>query len=157
MKIKLIVIGKTDDAEVQRLIEKYENRLKHYVSFQIEVIPDLKNRKNLSEEQQKNAEGKLILEKVQSTDITILLDERGKQYSSIGFAQEMQKHFNSGAKQLNFIIGGPFGFSQEVYQFTNRKLSLSQMTFSHQMIRCFFVEQIYRAMTILHNENYHHE
>lgn len=157
MKIRLISIGKTDEIEIQKLVDKYEKRLKYYISFQIEIIPDLKNRKNLSVEQQKIAEGKLILERISKTDTTILLDERGKQFTSVGFADELQKLFNSGVKQINFIIGGPYGFSQEVYDFTSRKIALSTMTFSHQMVRAFFVEQIYRAMTIIKNENYHHE
>lgn len=157
MKIRLISVGKTDEIEIQALIDKYEKRLKHYVSFQSEIIPDLKNRKNLSIEQQKVAEGKLILEKISKSDITILLDEKGKQFTSVNFAKEFQKIFNSGVKQVNFIIGGPYGFSKEVYNFTTRRISLSTMTFSHQMVRIFFVEQIYRAMTIIKNENYHHE
>ncbi len=157
MKIRLISIGKTDEIEIQKLIEKYEKRLKHYVSFELEIIPDLKNRKNLSIEQQKIAEGKLILEKISKSDTTILLDEKGKQFTSVGFANEFQKLFNSGTKEINFIIGGPYGFSKEVYDFASRKIALSTMTFSHQMVRVFFVEQIYRAMTIIRNENYHHE
>ncbi len=157
MKIRLISIGKTDEEEIQKLIKKYETRLKHYVSFEFLVISDIKNRKNLSIEQQKNAEGKLILEKILKSDLTILLDEKGKQYTSVGFSNEIQKMFNSGIKQINFIIGGPYGFSKDIYNFTNQKIALSTMTFSHQMVRVFFIEQIYRAMTILRNENYHHE
>ncbi len=157
MKIRLISIGKTDETAIQNLIEKYEKRLKHYIVFQLDIIPDIKNRKNVSIEQQKTAEGKLILQKLSKSDLTILLDEKGKQFTSVGFANEFQKIFNSGIKQVNFIIGGPYGFSKEVYDFANRKIALSTMTFSHQMVRVFFMEQIYRAMTIIKNENYHHE
>ncbi len=157
MKIRLISIGKTDETAVQSLIEKYEERLKHYAVFQLDIIPDIKNRKNLSIEQQKNAEGKLILQKLSKSGLIILLDEKGKQFTSVGFANEFQKIFNSGRKQVDFIIGGPYGFSKEVYDFANRKIALSTMTFSHQMVRVFFMEQIYRAMTIIKNENYHHE
>ncbi len=157
MKIRLISIGKTDEKEIQKLIEKYMKRLQHYVTFQFEIIPDLKNRKNLSIEQQKIEEGKQILQKITPSDITILLDEKGKQFTSVGFAEELQKMFNSGNKQVNFIIGGPYGFAEEVYTAAHKKIALSTMTFSHQMVRIFFVEQVYRAMTIIKNENYHHE
>lgn len=157
MKIKLLVIGKTDDKNLNELISVYQKRLQHYISFELEVIPDLKNSKNLSHAQQKEKEGELILSKIQSTDQLILLDEKGKEYRSIDFAQFLQKKMNSGLKQLVFVIGGPYGFSQEVYQKAMGKLSFSKMTFSHQMIRLFVVEQIYRGFTILRNEPYHHE
>lgn len=157
MKIRLISVGKTDEKEIQQLIEKYKKRLQHYVAFELDIIPDLKNRKNLSVEQQKIEEGKRILQKITPSDMTILLDEKGKQFTSVDFADELQKIFNMGVKQINFIIGGPYGFSEEVYQVAQRKIALSTMTFSHQMVRVFFVEQIYRAMTIIKNENYHHE
>lgn len=157
MKIKLLVIGKTDDKNLNALISVYQKRLQHYISFQLEVIPDLKNSKNLSKEQQKEKEGQLILSKISSTDQMILLDEKGKEYRSMEFAQFLQKKMNSGIKQLVFVIGGPYGFSQEVYQKAMGKLSFSKMTFSHQMIRLFVVEQIYRGFTILRNEPYHHE
>ncbi|MFV0530588.1 MAG: 23S rRNA (pseudouridine(1915)-N(3))-methyltransferase RlmH [Flavobacteriales bacterium] len=157
MKIRLISIGKTDETEIQNLIEKYEQRLKYYISFEFEVIPDIKNRKKLSIEQQKITEGKLIMEKLSKSEITILLDEKGTQFTSVHFADELQKLFNSGVKKVNFIIGGPYGFSKEVYNFANQKIALSTMTFSHQMVRAFFMEQLYRAMTIIKNENYHHE
>ena len=156
MNIKLIAIGKTDDKQLQSLIEQYTKRLSHYVKFELEVIPDLKRAKNLSEEEQKVKEGKLILDKVSNSDTLILLDEKGKQFSSENFADKLQKHMNSGIKQLIYVIGGPYGFSEEVYQRANSKLSLSLMTFSHQMIRLFFVEQLYRGFTILRNEPYHH-
>ena len=157
MKIKLLAIGKTDDKNLQLLIQKYEKRLKHYVKFEIEIIPDVKNVKNLSETAQKEKEGELILSKLKSGDQLILLDDKGESYSSLGFSKFMQKKMNSGIKQMVLVIGGPYGFSEEVYQKARGKISLSKMTFSHQMIRLFAVEQIYRAFTILRNEPYHHE
>lgn len=157
MKIKLLAVGKTDDKNLNQLIELYQNRLKHYVKFEIEIIPDIKNAKNLSEAQQKEKEGDLILSKLQNTDQLILLDDKGKQYTSIEFSSFLQKKMNSGIKQLVLIIGGPYGFSEAVYKKASGKLSLSKMTFSHQMIRLFIVEQIYRGFTILRNEPYHHE
>jgi 23S rRNA (pseudouridine1915-N3)-methyltransferase len=157
MKIKLLVIGKTDDRNLNELIAVYQKRLQHYISFQLEIIPDLKNSKNLSQLQQKEKEGQLILSKIQSTDQLILLDEKGKEFRSIEFANYLQKKMNSGIKQLVFVIGGPYGFSKAVYQKAMGKLSFSKMTFSHQMIRLFVVEQIYRGFTILRNEPYHHE
>ena len=157
MKIKLITIGKTDNKELQSLIQNYQNRLKHYIKFELEVIPDIKNVKNLSEKQQKEKEGELILKNIQKSDVVVLLDENGQQYKSIEFSKYFQKKMNSGIKQLVFVIGGPYGFSDEIYKRTRSKISLSKMTFSHQMIRLFFVEQIYRAFTILKNEPYHHE
>lgn len=156
MTIKLLAVGKTDNKQLNELINIYINRLKHYVKFDFEIIVDIKNAKNLSETQQKDKEGKLILNKLQTTDFVILLDENGKQYSSVGFSELLQKQMNSGVKRSVFIIGGPYGFSQEIYQRSNSKLSLSKMTFSHQMIRLFFVEQLYRGFTILKNEPYHH-
>jgi 23S rRNA (pseudouridine1915-N3)-methyltransferase len=157
VKIVLMVIGKTDDAWVQEGIDKYSKRLKHYIPFEIEVIPDLKQTKNMSQEQQKEKEGELILSKLQPTDKLVLLDEKGKEYRSVDFAKHLQQQMNSGIKRLVFVVGGPYGFSQAVYAKAQGKLSLSKMTFSHQMIRAFFVEQIYRAMSILKNEPYHHE
>jgi len=157
MKIKLLAIGKTDDKNLQTLIEKYQNRLKHYINFELEVIPDIKNVKNLSETQQKEKEGKLILGKLTATDQLILLDEKGKEFRSIEFSNFLQKKMNSGIKQLVIVIGGPYGFSETVYKKAQGKISLSKMTFSHQMIRLFVVEQLYRGFTILKNEPYHHE
>lgn len=157
MKIKLLAIGKTDDKNLQTLIETYQNRLKHYIRFDIEIIPDIKNAKNLSESQQKDKEGELILKKLTSTDTLILLDEKGTEFRSIEFSRYLQKKMNSGIKQLVFAIGGPYGFSSSVYKKSAGKISLSKMTFSHQMIRLFVVEQLYRAFTILKNEPYHHE
>ncbi|WP_335966460.1 23S rRNA (pseudouridine(1915)-N(3))-methyltransferase RlmH [Galbibacter sp. PAP.153] len=156
MNIKLIAVGKTDDRNLIYLTDTYIQRLGFYVNFNFEIIPDIKNVKNLSETQQKEKEGELILNKIAPTDVLILLDENGKQFSSEGFADELQKHMNSGVKQLVFVIGGPYGFSGAVYNKSRGKLSLSKMTFSHQMIRLFFVEQLYRGFTILRNEPYHH-
>ena len=157
MKIKLLAIGKTDDKNLQTLIETYQNRLKHYINFQLEVIPDIKNVKNLSEVQQKEKEGELILKKLAATDQLILLDEKGKEFRSLEFSSFLQKKMNAGIKQLVFVIGGPYGFSEAVYKKAQGKISLSKMTFSHQMIRLFVVEQLYRGFTILKNEPYHHE
>jgi 23S rRNA (pseudouridine1915-N3)-methyltransferase len=157
MKIKLLAIGKTDDKNLFSLIDNYQNRLKHYINFQLEIIPDIKNVKNLSEQQQKEKEGELILKKLSPTDQLILLDEKGKEFRSIDFSKFLQKKMNSGIKQLVIVIGGPYGFSEEVYKKSQGKISLSKMTFSHQMIRLFVVEQIYRGFTILKNEPYHHE
>lgn len=156
MNIKLIAVGKTDNSALQQLIADYEKRLSHYVNFQMQIILDIKNSKSLSEEQQKAKEGELILKNIENSHHLILLDERGKEYTSVGFSEFLQKQMNTGTKQLVFVIGGPYGFSEEVYQRANGKLSLSKLTFSHQMIRLFFVEQIYRAFTILKNEPYHH-
>lgn len=156
MQIKLLAIGKTDNPQLQMLIDDYQKRLGFYIKFEFEIIPDLKKAKNLSEELQKQKEGELILAKLSNTDILILLDENGKQYDSVTFSEYLQKHMNSGIKQLVFVIGGPYGFSQDVYHKANGKISLSKMTFSHQMIRLFMIEQLYRAFTILRNEPYHH-
>lgn len=157
MNIKLIAVGKTDNPALQQLISTYEKRLSYYINFDLQLLPDIKNSKSLSEEQQKIKEGELILSYVEPSHHFILLDERGKEYTSIAFADELQKKMNTGIKQLTFVIGGPYGFSQAVYQRANSKLSLSKLTFSHQMIRLFFVEQLYRAFTILRNEPYHHQ
>ncbi len=156
MNIKLIVVGKTDDSHLTELIAQYTKRLSHYVNFSIEIIPDIKQTKNLSESKQKTKEGAQILSKVTPGDALILLDEKGKQFSSVDFAAQLQKRMNSGIKQLVYVIGGPYGFSEEVYQKSQGKISLSMMTFSHQMIRLFFIEQLYRGFTILRNEPYHH-
>ena len=157
MNIKLIAIGKTDSKNLETLIDRYQNRLGFYINFSFEMIADIKNVKNLIEEQQKQKEGELILAKINPTDAVILLDENGKQMDSVGFSNYLQKHMNSGIKQLVFVIGGPYGFSQDVYTKANGKISLSKMTFSHQMIRLFFIEQLYRGFTILRNEPYHHK
>lgn len=157
MQITLITIGKTDKVELEQLIALYEKRLKHYIKFEFVVLPDIKNSKNLSEAQQKEKEGELILSQLQPTDTLILLDEKGKQYSSLEFADYLQKKMNSGLKNLVLAIGGPYGFSDAVYAKCNGKISLSKMTFSHQMVRLFLVEQLYRGFTILRNEPYHHQ
>ena len=156
MKIKLITIGKTDNKNLRVLIDEYSKRLGFYVLFDFEVISDIKNVKNLSEAQQKQAEGNEILKRLIKSDTLILLDENGKMYSSVQFSQFLQKKMNSGLKTLVFVIGGPYGFSDEIYQRANGKVSLSSMTFSHQMVRLFFIEQLYRGFTILRNEPYHH-
>ena len=156
MTIKLLCIGKTDNRELKQLIEVYKKRLQFYNKFEIDIIPDLKKTKNLDENQQKEKEGELILNKIQNSDYLVLLDENGKEFSSEKFSAYIQKRLNSGLKQLIFVIGGPYGFSEAVYQRADAKVALSQMTFSHQMVRLFFTEQLYRAFTILKNEPYHH-
>ncbi len=157
MTIKLLAIGKTDNKNLQSLIEDYQKRLSFYIKFDLEILPDIKNVKNLSESQQKEKEGELILAKVTPTDQLILLDENGKSFSSVAFSEELQKKMNAGIKTLVFVIGGPFGFSEAVYAKAQGKISLSLMTFSHQMVRLFFIEQLYRGFTILRNEPYHHQ
>ena len=157
MNIKLIAIGKTDNKNLQSLIDEYQKRLSFYIKFDLDIIPDIKNIKNLSESQQKDKEGEMILAKITPTDQLILLDEKGITYSSIDFSEELQKKMNSGLKTLVFVIGGPYGFSDKVYDKAQGKISLSLMTFSHQMVRLFFIEQLYRGFTILKNEPYHHQ
>ena len=157
MKIKLLTIGKTDDKALEQLIQKYESRLQHYIAFSLEIIPDLKQRKNLSVQLQKEKEGQLILSKISLTDQLFLLDENGKTMDSVEFSKFLQKQMNSGPKHLVFVIGGPYGFSDEIYQKAHGKISLSKMTFSHQMVRLFAIEQFYRGFTILRNEPYHHQ
>ena len=156
MKITLLVVGKTTDSHIEALIQEYQKRLTHYVPFTLQVIPELKNTKALTSEQQKQAEGELILRTITPATDLILLDEHGKEYRSIEFADYIQKRMSSG-RDVVFVVGGPYGFSEAVYRRANGKISLSKMTFSHQMVRLFFVEQIYRAMTILRGEPYHHE
>lgn len=156
MRIKLLVVGKTTDSRIVSLIEDYQNRLRHYVPFSLEVLPELRNAKSLSEEQQKTAEGEMILKTVSAAEEMILLDEHGKEFRSMEFSEYLQKKMSAG-RDVVFVVGGPYGFSEAVYARANGKISLSKMTFSHQMVRLFFVEQIYRAMTILRHEPYHHE
>ncbi len=156
MKIKLLLIGKTDESYLKQGIEKYTKRIKHYLSFDFITIPDLKNTRNLSEEQQKQKEGELILNQLNPADFVALLDEKGKEYSSVAFSKFIEKQMISGLKNLVFIVGGPYGFSKQLYEKSNIKISLSQMTFSHQMVRLVFVEQLYRAMSIIKGEPYHH-
>lgn len=156
MKITLLAIGKTDDKNLETLIQMYSKRLGYYVPFSLEVIPDIKKVKNLSEDQQKLLEGSEILKRTTTSDHLILLDEKGSSYTSVKFANFLQKKMNGGLKNLIFLIGGPYGFSPEIYERAQGKISLSQMTFSHQMVRLFVVEQLYRGFTILRNEPYHH-
>ena len=157
MKITLIAIGKTDDQYIIDGIEKYLKRLKHYIKFEIQIIPDIKNTKNLSAEEQKTKEAELFLKNINNNDDVIILDERGLQLSSTHFADLLNKKMIGSVQHLVFLIGGPYGFDDSIYKRANYKLSLSKMTFSHQMIRLFFVEQVYRAYTILKGEPYHHE
>ena len=157
MNIRLLAIGKTDNKNLQVLMDEYSKRLGFYIKFDMEVIPDVKNVKNLSENQQKEKEGEQILAKIGATDQLILLDENGATFSSVGFSDYLQKKMNSGIKTLVFVIGGPYGFSDEVYAKAQGKISLSAMTFSHQMVRLFVIEQLYRGFTILKNEPYHHQ
>ena len=157
MKITLLTVGKTDKDWVKQGIDIYTSRLKHYIPFSINEIPELKNVSALSKDQIKIREGELILKNVKPTDDVILMDEHGKEYTSVEFASQVEKKMSSGLKRLVFIIGGPYGFSPAVYARANGKISLSRMTFSHQMVRLIFTEQLYRAFTILKNEPYHHE
>ncbi|MCD7976104.1 MAG: 23S rRNA (pseudouridine(1915)-N(3))-methyltransferase RlmH [Tannerellaceae bacterium] len=157
MKIALLVVGKTDMNYFADAIQEYRKRLVHYIPFDMEVIPNLKHVKNLSEVQQKEKEGELILKALQPGDYCVLLDEKGKEFTSMQFATYLEKKTHTVPKRLVFVIGGPYGFSEAVYKTASEKISLSKMTFSHQMIRLIFVEQVYRAMTILNNEPYHHE
>ncbi len=157
MKITLLLVGKTVNKDFVKLIDEYAGRVKHYIGFEIVTIPELKNTKSMSAEQQKQAEGELILKQLQGGDHVVLLDEHGKEFRSIEFADWMTRKMNTVSKRLVFIVGGPYGFSPSVYDAANEKISLSKMTFSHQMIRLIFVEQIYRAMTIIKGEPYHHE
>jgi len=157
MKIILLVIGKTDSAYLREGIEMYTKRLKHYIPFEMVIIPDIKQSKNLTEELQKVKEGELILSKLSVGRELHLFDERGKSYSSLEFADFIQQKMLSSIKELIFVIGGPYGFSEEVYKQASSKISLSKLTFSHQMVRLLCVEQFYRAFTILKGEPYHHE
>ncbi len=155
MKVRLIQVGQTDEAYLKEGGQKYVDRLKHYCKFEQELIPDLKNVKNLSRDDQKRKEGELILKKIDKNQFVMLLDERGREFDSKGFAGFLQKRMNTGM-DLTFVIGGPFGFSDEVYSRGDSKIALSQMTFSHQMVRLFFTEQLYRGFSILKGEKYHH-
>ena len=152
-----MAIGKTDDKALQSLIDDYCKRLSFYIKFDLEVIPDIKNSKNLSENLQREKEGELLLSKLTASDQLLLLDENGENFSSVDFSDYLQKKMNSGIKTVVFAIGGPYGFSKAVYEKAQGKISLSTMTFSHQMVRLFFIEQLYRSFTILRNEPYHHQ
>ena len=157
MKIVLLVVGKTTDPHFAAGIDDYANRIRHYLPFDVEVIPELRNTKSLSEEQQKEKEADLLLKAFQPGDHIVLLDEHGKMYRSLEFADWIQKKMLAGVKRLLLVVGGPYGFSPRIYAAAHEKISLSAMTFSHQMIRLLIAEQVYRAMTILNNEPYHHE
>lgn len=157
MEILLLTIGKTRSGYIQEGIEIYLKRLKNYINFSLRELDDVKVTKSTSEEMQKEKEGNLILEKINASDFVILLDENGREYSSVLFASYLEKLMASGRKRIVFIVGGPYGFSQSVYQRADAKLSLSKMTFNHEMVRLFFTEQTYRAMTILKGEPYHHQ
>ncbi|MCH1516981.1 MAG: 23S rRNA (pseudouridine(1915)-N(3))-methyltransferase RlmH [Flavobacteriaceae bacterium] len=157
MESVLLCVGKTDQGEIQQLIEQYSQRLKHYTKFSIQIVEDIKNSKNLSEKLQKEKEGDALKKQLKPGDRVILLDEGGKQFSSLQFSEWMNKQMASGLKRLVFVVGGPYGFSPAIYALAQQKISLSPMTFSHQMVRLFFVEQLYRAHTILKNEPYHHQ
>mgnify|MGYP002620022864 CR=1 FL=1 len=158
MKTTLILVGKTNDVHISALCDEYVSRLSHYnLGFSITVIPDLKNTKNMSVSQQKISECGSILKQIQPGDYVVLLDEHGKELDSITFSKWINTKMNTVSKRLVFVIGGPYGFSEEMYARANEKLSLSKMTFSHQMFRLIFIEQVYRAMTILKGEPYHHE
>lgn len=155
MKIKLIAIGKTDEKYLQDGIAKYLDRLKHYISFELVVINDVIIGSKPNTLLQKEKEAELFFDKIQPNDFVVLLDENGKSFTSVAFAEYVQKRMNA-STDVVFLIGGPFGFSDKIYQRANDKISLSKMTFSHQMIRLFFVEQVYRAFTIIKGEKYHH-
>ncbi len=157
MNIRLLVISKTDIPYLQEGISEYCKRLKHYVNFEIDVIPALKDQKGASPDEIKEREAALILKKLQGSDRIVLLDEHGKEHTSVGYSQYIQKQMNAGVRNLVFVVGGAFGFAPSVYAVAHDKISLSQMTFNHQMVRLFFVEQLYRAFTILHHEPYHNE
>lgn len=157
MNIELIVVGKTDSREVETLVEMYAKRINHYCKFSMTTIADVRNTKNMAPSRQKQLEGEAILRLLGDGDFVTLMDERGTQYTSMEYAQWLQKRMLSGVKRLVLVIGGPYGFAEEVYERANSKISLSKMTFSHQIVRAIFAEQLYRAFTILHNEPYHHE
>ena len=157
MQISLLCMGITDETQIRELLAKYQQRLPAHYNYKIIELPDIKNRKNLSSDQQKMAEEKAFFEKIQPSDFVVLLDENGKQFTSIQFANYLNQKFISFTNHLVFIVGGPYGFSPQMYQRANGKISLSKMTFTHQMVRLFFTEQLYRAFTILHNKSYHHE
>ena len=156
MKTILLLVGKTQSKIFREGIDDYTNRIKHYMPFSITTIPELKNTKNITEEQQKQREGELILKEIQSADTVVLLDEHGSEFRSIEYAKWLKQKQNA-ARRLVFVIGGPYGFSPDVYARANDKISLSRMTFSHQMVRLIFTEQLYRACTIIKGEPYHHE
>jgi len=157
MKITLLTVGKTTNPHLIKLQEEYQNRLKFYITFELVVIPELKNTKSLSIPEQVEKEADLILKQIELNDKVVLLDEKGKQFTSVAFSEYIAKKIMASHKRMIFVVGGPYGFSERIYQRANNKISLSTMTFSHQMIRLIFIEQLYRAFTILKGEPYHHE
>ncbi|MFI3330854.1 MAG: 23S rRNA (pseudouridine(1915)-N(3))-methyltransferase RlmH [Rikenellaceae bacterium] len=157
MNIEFIVVGKTDLKQVSELVEMYAKRINFYLKFNITTLPDLKNTKNLSVEQQKTQEGVMLLKNFNDSDFVVLMDENGREFSSVKFADYLEKKMLASTKRLCFVIGGPYGFSPEVYARANDKISLSKMTFSHQIVRALFCEQLYRALTIIKGEPYHHQ
>ncbi len=157
MKLTLITIGRTDDNLLKQLVQQYTTKLQYYIKFELVELPDIKNVKNMSTQQQKAKEGELLLKQLADSDYLVLWDEKGVQYTSKEFSVLLQKRMNSGIKNLIFVVGGPYGFDDKVYARANQKISLSKMTFSHQMVRLFIVEQFYRAFSILRNEPYHHD
>ena len=157
MKITLLVVGKTSTGYLKQGIDEYCARLNPYVAFEIQYLSDAKNTRNMSEQQQKSCEGNQILSSLDKSDFVVLLDEHGKENTSVDFSQYIQKRMLSGVKRVVFIVGGPYGFSDEIYSRANDKVSLSKLTFSHEMVRLIFTEQLYRAFTILNHEPYHHE
>jgi len=157
LKIKLLQIGPTKTAEIQGLVDDYQNRLKHFIQLEIISLPDIKNTKTLNEQQQKTKEAELFKKQINTSDWVVLLDEKGKSFTSEKFADFFQQKMNSGIKTLVFVIGGPYGFSEEMYQLAHQKVAFSAMTFTHEMIRLLFIEQVYRAFSILNNLPYHHK
>lgn len=157
MKITFLVLGKTDDKYINEGITKYLGRLKHYIKFDLIEIPDLKNTRNLREDQQKAKEAELLQKTLNPTDHIILLDEKGTEFTSRQFSEFLNKKMISGIQNLVFIVGGPYGFDESIYKLAQGKISLSKLTFSHQMVRLFFIEQVYRGFTILKGEPYHHD
>lgn len=157
MRITLLCVGKTDDSQLAAIVERFQSRLKHYIPFSIVSIPDVKNTKHMRAAQQRAKEAAAILKQLSAGDHVVLLDERGKEYRSVEFADYLNKLMVGSAQHVVFVVGGPYGFEESVYQRANTRISLSKMTFSHQMVRLFFVEQLYRAFTILKGEPYHHE
>jgi len=157
MNILLLVVGKTDEKYLEEGIGKYFKRISRYINFEFKIIRDIKNAKNISEDIQKKLEGEKILEEINNADIVSLLDENGKEFGSREFAGYITKQMNAGIKRLVFVIGGPYGFSEQVYARADNKVSLSRLTFSHQLVRLIFAEQLYRAFSIIKNEPYHHD
>lgn len=157
MKVKLIVVGKTKKSFLTEGEKEYQKRLTRYLNLELIEIPDVKNAKKRTEDEIKREESKAILSKLNPTDHVALLDEKGKEFTSVKFAKHLERYFIHAGQTLVFVIGGPYGFDKDVYDRANEKLALSQMTFSHQMVRLFFIEQLYRAMTILKGEPYHHQ